>query len=325
MAPTRRSLLRAGGAAAALGLAGCGAAGDHGAPSSPTTTTATETDTETAADAPSTPELDREPLPAGALWLPPVRDPPGFAPGRFFRQVATAPIAETEGSMHPSVYDTLSGELWDRPERLFGVSPDAIDAKYQVTGENLRVFEGSFDPDAVGEYLGRPFERVGERGELQLFARQLRRGERLVAVSDRYLLAGGREDGAEALDARFGVAEPLATIDAHVWTAAVEIADADIITVTDRYNKGRRGLLAEVGARGIAWTFEGDRVRLTAPFVFFQPEIADRATIREWADGFRGLETYEDRTITRDGRVVTVEATTPLELFDRGVSGRPGE
>jgi len=323
MAPTRRSLLRAGGAAAALGLAGCGSTSDGD--EAPSTDSATETTTETAADATSTPELDRESLPAGALWLPPVRDPPGFAPGRFFRQVATAPVAATEGAMHPDVYDALSSELWDRPERLFGVSPDSIDAKYQVTGENLRVFEGSFDPGAVGEYLGRPFERVGERGDLQLFARQLRRGERLVAVSDRYLLAGGREDGTEAIDARFGVADPLATIDPHVWTAAVEIADADIVTVTDRYNKARRGLLAEVGARGIAWTFEGDRVRLTAPFVFFQPEVADRETIRTWADGFRGLETYEDRTITRDGRVVTVEATTPIELYDRGVSGRPGE
>jgi len=323
MVRTRRSLLRAGGVAAVLGVAGCGS-NDGGAPDGGTGTTGgdaarTTDDTETAAD------LDRDPLPAGALWLPPVRDPPGFAPGRYFRQVSVDPVAAAESSLHPTVFDELSGELWDRPERLFGVTADAIDAKYQVPGENVRVLEGSFDPGAVGEYLGRPYDDVGERGGLRLFARDLRRGQRLVAVDDQHLLAGDREDATKALRARFGAADPLALTDEHVWTAAVAVGDADLLSVTDRYNEGRRGPLSDVAARGIAWSFEGNRVRFRAPFVFFAPEIADPRVVREWAAEFRGLETYDDLSITRDGGVVTVEATTPIELFDRGVSGRPGE
>lgn len=325
MARTRRSLLRAGGVATVLGLAGCGSSdGDADAPRTDDgNTTTAESDATSAGDDETTVELSRERLPAGALWLPPVRDPTGFAPGRYFRQVSAGAVAAAEQSLHPAVFDELSGELWDRPERLFGV--DAIDAKFQVPGENVRVFEGSFDPAAVGEYLGRPYDEVGERGGLRLFARQLRRGERLVAVDERYLLAGRREDATEVIRARFGAADPLPLVDEHLWTAAVEVGDADLLSVTDRYNKGRRGSLSDVAARGIAWTFEDDRVRFRAPFVFFEPGIADPGVIREWAEEFRGLETYENLSITRSEDVVTVEATTPIELFDRGVSGRPGE
>jgi len=328
MTHTRRSLLRAGGVAAALGLAGCGSADraadasatDDGDATTPGSDAAPSTgDAETAGD------LDREALPAGALWLPPVRDPPGFAPGRYFRQVSVGAVAAAEPSLHPAVFDELSAELWDRPARLFGVAADAIDAKYQVPGANVRVFEGSFDPDAVGEYLGRPYDEVGERGGLQLFARQLRRGERLVAVDERHLLAVGREDATEVLRARFGAADPLPLVDEHVWTAAVAVGDADLLSVTDRYNEGRRGPLSDVAARGVSWTFADDSVRFRAPFVFFDPAIADPDVVREWAAEFRGLETYDDLSITRDGGVVTVEATTPAELFDRGVSGEPGE
>jgi hypothetical protein len=330
MARTRRSLLRAGGVAAVVGVAGCGSADRDAGVSE--TDREEETPTSDAAatttgvsDAATGADLDREPLPAGALWLAPLRDPPGFAPGRYFRQVSVGSVAAAESSLHPAVFDELSGELWDRPERLFGVSSDAIDVKYQVPGENVRVFEGSFDPDAVGEYLGRPYDEVGERGGLRLFARQLRRGERLVAVDDRHLLAGSRTDATKALRARFGAADPLPLTDDHVWTAATAVSDADLLSVTDRYNKGRRGLLSDVAARGIAWSFEGDQVRLRAPFVFFGPESADPDVVRTWAAEFRGLDTYENLSISRREDVVTVDATTPIELFDRGVSGRPGE
>jgi len=312
-----------------VGVAGCGSSErdedtsetDRG-DGTPTGDAATSTD---GSDAATAADLNRGSLPAGALWLAPVRDPPGFAPGRYFRQVSVGSVAAAESSLHPAVFDELSGELWDRPERLFGVSSDAIDVKYQVPGENVRVFEGSFDPDAVGEYLGRPYEEVGERGGLRLFARDLRRGERLVAVDDRYLLAGGREDATTAIRARFGPDEPLALVDEHVWTAANEVRGADLLSVTDRYNEGRRGPLSDVAARAIAWSFEGDRVRLRAPFVFFERGIADPDVVRAWTDEFGGLQTYEDLSIERDGAVVTVDATTPVELFDRGVSGRPGE
>lgn len=324
MGRTRRSLLRAGSLAAALGLAGCGGRLDS-SPDDATPSTERASAADGAAAGRSTQDLDRESLPAGALWVPPSRDPAGYLPGRFVRQVSASPVTDHRSRLHPEVYDAFSRELWDRPERLFGVDPDAIDAKYQVPGQGVRILAGSFDPGRVAEYLGRPFERVGERGGLTLHARSLQRGERLVAVDEDHLVAGIRADASSAISARYGAPDPLPLIDSHFFEAAVDVADADVVSVTDRYNRTRDGLLADVAARGIAWTFEGDRTRLRAPFVFLRETLTDPATVREWADSFAGLDSYDDVSLSEDGRRVTLDATTPTETFDRGVSGRPGE
>jgi len=223
------------------------------------------------------------------------------------------------------VFDTLSQELWDRPARLFGVAAAAIEAKYQVPGQNVRIFAGSFEPDGVGAYLGRSYEPVGERNDLALHARPLQRGERLVAVSEDHLVAGFREDAESAIEAHYGAPDSLPLVDEHFWAAAVAVADADLISVTDRHNRTRDGLLGDVAARAIAWTFEGDRTRIRAPFVFYEARVADSEVVRQWADELEGLDSYEDVSIGRDGRQVTFEATTPTALFDQGVSGRPGE
>jgi hypothetical protein len=315
---TRRSLLRAGGLAGTLGLAGCG--GEVGSGGTESTAPPTTAESSGASGAR---RLERDPLPAAALWVPPIRDPPAFLPGRFFRQVPAAPITDNERRLHPSVYDEFSQELWDRPGRLFGVDPDAITAKYQVPGHQVRILTGTFDPGRVSEYVGRAFEPVGQRYDLDLLARSTGRTEQLVAVGEDHLVAGRREDASSALEVRFGAADPLALVDEHFWEAAVSVADADLVSITDRYNQGRSGLLGSVAARGFAWTFEDERIRLTAPFVFHRETVADTATVREWLDSFRGLETYEHVSLSRRGRRVTLDATTPTELFDKGVSGRP--
>ncbi len=265
------------------------------------------------------------PLPTGALWVPPARSPASYLPGRFLRQVSATAVTDQRSRLHPEVYDAFSRELWDRPERLFGVGRDAIDEKYQVPGEGVRILAGSFDPDGVAEYLGRSYERVGERNGLALHARPLRRGERLVAVSEDHLVAGFREDAESAIEARYGAPDPVSLVDEHFWEAAVDVADADIVSVTDRHNRSRDGLLGDVAARAIAWTFDGDHTRIRAPFVFFRDTMADDDVVREWADELQGLDSYEDVSISRSGRRVTLDATTPTAVFDQGVSGRPGE
>lgn len=329
MGRTRRSLLRAGGLGFAVGLAGCsdrlGTATDGTRESDDAAET---TASPTAAASAGTTEEQRlrpGPLPAGALWVPPVRDPASYLPGRFVRQVSARAVTDHEARLHPEVFDSFSQELWDRPARLFGVDADAIDAKYQVPGQGVRILAGSFDPGRVAEYLGRPFERVGERDDLTLHARPLERGERLVAVGEEFLVAGFRDDAESAIEARYGAPEPLSLVDGHFWEAAVDVADADVLSVTDRHNRTRSGLLGDVAARGIAWTFEGDRTRLRAPFVFFRETMADPAVVREWADRFEGLESYEHVSLSQRGRRVSIDATTRTDVYDGGVSGRPGE
>lgn len=322
MVRTRRSLLRAGGVAAILGLAGCGESGDV---STPDTEGGSGSVTSTAASGGDERAVDPASLPAGALWLPPTLDPPGFAPGRFVRQVSAGAVTDNESRLHPAVYDAYAAELWDRPGRLFGLPAESIDAKYQLPGGGVRVLSGSFDPERVGEYLGRPFEHRGQRSGLRLFVRTHERGEELVAVDDSHLVAGGRDSATAAIQARFGVPDPLPLVDDRVGEAAAAVADADLLTVHDRYNRGRRGLLGNVRARAVAWTFEGDRTRLTAPFVFRDEATADTSVVREWTGAFRGLETYENVSLSRDGRTVTVDATTPTAAFDGGVSGDPGD
>ena len=230
MEPTRRSLLRAGGIASVIGLAGCGERFGTGETAQSATTSDEVGDGGTEER-----QLDRGPLPPAALWVSPSREPPGFLPGRFFRQVSARAVSDNESRLHPAVVDEFSQELWDRPRRLFGVDRDSIAAKYQVTGQQVRILEGTFDSAVIGDYLGRAFEHVGQRRGLDLFARQTGRGERLVAVGEDYLVAGGREDAESALDARFGARNSLALVDEHFWEAAVSVADADLVSVTDRW------------------------------------------------------------------------------------------
>ncbi len=327
MGRTRRSLLRSAGLGVAVGLAGCGdrldAATDD--ETSSRTGSATATPTPTSRETANRQRLVPDPLPPGALWVPPVRDPVDYLPGRFLRQLSATAVTAHESQLYPTVFDSLSQELWDRPARLFGVDADAIEAKYQVPGQGVRIFAGSFEPDGVGEYLGRSYERVGERNGLTLHARPLQRGERLVAVGEDHLVAGFREDAESAMEAHFGAPDSLPLIDEHFWEAAVAVADGDIVSVTDRHNRTREGLLGDVAARGLAWTFEGDRTRLTAPFVFYEERVTDPGVVRQWADELEGLGSYDDVSIARDGRQVTFDGTTPTAIFDQGVSGRPGE
>lgn len=310
------------------GLAGCsdrlGAATDGDATGN-ASATASPTPGAPSAETTESQRLLPGALPAGALWVPPARSPASYLPGRFLRQVSATAVTAHESRLHPEVFDSLSRELWDRPTRLFGIDADAIDEKYQVPGQGVRIFAGSFDPGVVAEYLGRSYERVGERNDLTLHARPLQRGERLIAVSEDHLVAGVREDAESAIEARYGAPDPLSLVDEHFWEAAVDVADADIVSVTDRHNRTRDGLLGEVAARAIAWTFEGDRTRIRAPFVFYRDTMADYEVVREWADQLRGLDSYENVSISQRGRQVTLDATTPTAAFDEGVSGRPGD
>jgi hypothetical protein len=267
-------------------------------------------------------------------WLP-APDPlslPDYEVHRF----GASDFARHDGALHPATR-RLAERRWrpsgttllavlGQPRELFTAFPGTM------------VFRGLAVDDAVGALRDVGYRSQRTRGDFEIMEWDRLSSDRvhaaeLVAVGENAVVAGFR-DGAPTevhaiVDASRGERPRYHERQPSLLEAGMAVGQRTFTSVvTDVENPGA---LTDVPGQGLAgldtvawgWQFDDERARFQAALVF-EDEPDARVADVEGTVGGEWLAECRDSSVTREGAVVTVEATIATGRFDFRTAGDPG-
>lgn len=250
----------------------------------------------------------------------PLADGEEFVPPEY-----TSWIAESVGerSHTVSVTTTFPSVFWedaDDPEAQFGLHPERVDREITITERTdmdngvdpdavlVRVVTGAFDKETVADGLASEYgqlERSGEYGEYRLYGENESIGVRDGAV----VTAPTAEQVEATIDAKEGETPRYVNVDDE-FTSLVEAVGTGFWTYLQYDPREREDDAPESYMRGLRRNVTEDTAEERHVGFF---ESTDDAS--EYADTSRERfdDRYDDLTVERDGRIVVIKGSRPLE------------
>lgn len=332
---TRRQILQAGGAAGAgalAALAGCSGLIGGGGDGSTGTTTDGETDPTTTATttAGTTTTAGGSGAATYREWLPAPQALGGD--DRYLVNYYDAAAFQSAAVSNAAV-DRVRQAV-DSPAQVLGVDAASVETLLQVGTAGTRVVTGTFGADGVGSALtGAGYQRGEEYSNFRLYTGG--KDPAIVALRDGIALLCRRSGSNDArqvaqllVDASGGKAtrfHQASDAFAAATESTVGAAHAAGGTIPRRQQTDpARGYFEGQVAFGVGVDLRGGTARLRYVRAFDDPSLANPDPVRTWAtEHSPGLASYQDVSVTAQGRTVTVTGSIPIDQFDFLQSGDP--